>query len=185
MLPVRRLFIAALLSLAAAPLSAPAQETPAPERPRIVFVDKDRVLRESAVAERLTRLERAARASLQSEFAEFSKEIDAEEAELAALREQIAKDEFDDRVRAFNDKVQQARRTIQQRSEATQKQFQQARQQVAEALPPVLIDLMTREGAEMIVDVRMVLAARRDADRTAEAIRLFDAATADLFPAEE
>ncbi|MEL7462591.1 MAG: OmpH family outer membrane protein [Pseudomonadota bacterium] len=168
------------IGLSGAALNADAQST-APEPPRIVVIDNERVLRESDVARRLSALEGAARAGLQSELSALTMEIEREEAELTTLRDQLPKEEFDERVRAFNETVQGARRTFQQRNEAIQRRFARARQDAAEILPRVLGEMLSDAGADIAVDSRSVLAARPGADMSAEAIERFNAATADLF----
>lgn len=170
-------FLLAALAVAAAPPPAEAQPI------GVIVVDKERVLRESAVAQRLAAQEKAARAALQAEYAELSRGMEAEEAEIAALREQVDKEVFDARVRAFNDTVQQSQRTIQRKNEEIQRQFVNARRQISEALAPVLFQLMEAKGAALIIDRRSVLAARAGAEMTDEVIAEFNAATAEMFPA--
>ena len=175
-----------ILCAALACLSAPqavAQSTEQPKQPSlgVVVVDKERILRESAVARRLAAQERAARAALQEEWAGLRGEIETEEAEIASLRESLPKEDFDARVRAFNDKVHQTQRTMQQKNEEIQRQFVNARRKLSEALAPVLFQIMEVENAALVVDKRSVLAARSGADMTAAAIGRFDEATAGMF----
>ena len=133
---------------------------------------------------RLAQRERAARRELQEELNSLRAAMEAEEAEIAAMRERAGKAEFDARVAEFNDKVQETRRSVQRRNEDLQRRFVQSRQRVAEALPHVLAALMEEKGAAMVVDSRSVLVARPGADMTAEALAAFNEATADLFPDE-
>lgn len=147
-----------------------------------IVVDKDRVLRESEVAGRLLQQERAARSALQKELEALNAGIEAEEAELTELRPRLAKEEFDARVRAFNDKVQAARRTFQEKNEAIQREFVAARRRVSEALNPVLRRILEQTGGAIVIDSRGVLMASSAVDKTNEAIRLFDEATQSLFP---
>lgn len=175
------------MAFAAALVGAPqgasqAQTTQATDSsPLVIVVDKERVLRESAVAKRLAEMESKSRADLQSKLNALSEEIEREERELTELREDTAKEVFDERVRAFNDKVQQARRTFQRESEAIQREFARARQQASDALTPVLQQMLAEKGAELVIDRRSVLAARPGADLSSEAIERFDAATETLF----
>lgn len=160
---------------------AAAQETPAPPL-GVIIVDQDRILRESDIARRLAAREQEARRILQDESNALRAALEAEEAEIAALRGIAPKAEFDERVRAFNDKAQEARRSVQRRMEDIQRRSGQTRQRMAEILPPVLAEIMAEESAAMVIDRRFVLVAREGADRTAEALERFNAAAAGMFP---
>lgn len=161
--------------------AAAAQETSAPPL-GVIIVDQDRILRESEVAKRLAARDQAARSLLQEESNALRAALEAEEEEIAALRGNAPKAEFDARVRDFNDKAQEARRSVQRRMEDIQRRSGQTRQRMAEALPPVLAEIMEEEGAAMVIDRRFVLVALEGADRTAEALDRFNAATVDMFP---
>ena len=173
--------LAALIFVASSALAATAQV----QGPTILLIDKDRVLRESDVAERLAAIESKARAALQAELNELRSAMEAEENEIADLRQRADKTEFDERVRDFNDRVQETRRSVQQKNEALQRQFVEARRSVAEALGPVMAAILQSSGAQLIVDSRSILAARPDADVTEEALRRFNEATAALYPLPE
>lgn len=161
--------------------AAAAQETAAPPL-GVVVVDQDRILRESEVARRLAARDQEARRILQDESNALRAALEAEEAEIAALRGNASREVFDARVRAFNDKAQEARRSVQRRMEDIQRRFGQTRQRMAEALPPVLAEIMEEEGAAMVIDSRFVLVAREGADRTTKALERFNAATKGMFP---
>ena len=171
--------LAAALSLWLTP--AGAQEASQPPL-GFIIVDQDRILRESDVAKRLAARDQAARSLLQEESNALRAALEAEEEEIAALRGNAPKEEFDARVRAFNDKAQDARRSVQRRMEDIQRLSGQTRQRMAEALPPILAEIMEEEGAAMVIDRRFVLVAREGADRTEKALDRFNAATADMFP---
>lgn len=163
--------------LIAAPLAAMAQGA---ERPAgygdipILIVDRERALRDSAPAEDLAIQERNARGALQAELDRLRRDLEGEEAEIAAMREIAPKDAFEARVRAFDVRVREARRESQAEGEALQARFIAARRDLAAALEPILQQMLEETGATLIVDARTVLAARPGADVTEEVMNRFN-----------
>lgn len=169
-----------LAGLAAWPASA---QQAAPAAPGgILIVDRERALSESAPAASLGAQEREARLALRTELDELRAALEAEEAEIAAMREIAPKEVFEARVRAFDQRVREARRVSQEKGEALQARFLAARRELTEALDPVLQDLLAETGAALIVDARTVLAAPPGADVTDEVIRRFDARASVVLP---
>ena len=162
--------------LAAAFLFALACAAVAQEPPPILIVDRERVLRDSVPARSLAESEREARVALGEELEALRRALEAEEAEIAALRDEGDKAAFEARVRAFDIRVREARRDSQAKGEALQARFIGARRDLAAALEPVLQSVLEESGATLILDARTVLAARPGADVTEEVIRRFDAA---------
>ncbi|WP_340109169.1 OmpH family outer membrane protein [Pikeienuella sp. HZG-20] len=146
----------------------------ADEAPRILSVDRERALSESAAAERLGVEEREARIALRGELDKLRADLEAEEAEIAALRETAPKEVFEARVRAFDARVREARETSQQKGEALQARFVSARRALSAALEPILRELLAETGADLILDARTVLAAAESVDVTDEVLRRFD-----------
>lgn len=144
----------------------------------VLLVDRERVLRESAPARTLAEDERRAQLSHMDELERLRASLEAEEAEIAALREAGDPAAFDARVAAFNTEVRDARRLSQQKGEALRARFAEARRRLAAALQPVLEQMLLETGALLVVDARNVLAARQGADVTDEVIRRLDAAAA-------
>lgn len=176
-------FLWVALVVIASPVGVWAQEAaPAPvvaggAAPRILIVDRERALRESAAAEQLGAQESAARIALRQELDKLRASLESEEAEIAAMREIAPKDVFEARVRAFDLLVRDARRESQRKGEALQARFLAARQDLAAALRPVLDELLVETGAELILEARDVLAAPPGSDMTEEVIRRFDERT--------
>ncbi|MEM7523692.1 MAG: OmpH family outer membrane protein [Pseudomonadota bacterium] len=152
---------------------------------QILIIDRERVLRESEAALRLAAWERAERLALGAELDALSNELEAEEAEIAALREGSEKDVFEARAEAFHERARLARRESQRKIQALQKRFVSAREDLAAALGPLLLELLVESGAALIVDARHVLVARPGADVTAEMIRRLNAAAGSLPPLPE
>lgn len=162
-------------------ISEPSSEAPAAaspderETPAILIIDRDRVLSESAPAKTLAARELRAQRRRWEALEALRADLETEEAEIAALRETAPSSVFEQRVRVFDERVREARRSSQAKGEALQRSFAEARRGLAEALQPVLLDILKETGAAMIVDAGDVLAARAGADLTEEAIRRFNA----------
>ncbi|MEM8753098.1 MAG: OmpH family outer membrane protein [Pseudomonadota bacterium] len=165
-------FVAALLILLVGSTTVVwAQSAPL----RILIVDRERALTESEPAQRIAARERAERLSLRAFNDELQVELETEEAEIAALRETSTKEEFEERVRAFNVKVRDARQTSQRNIQAFQRRFEEARSALAERLTPLLIAMLEETGADLILDARDVLVARPGADVTDRLIERLNA----------
>ncbi|MEX2520613.1 MAG: OmpH family outer membrane protein [Paracoccaceae bacterium] len=174
---MRKLFGWCAAMMFVAPLAAMGQEAQRPagygEIP-ILIVDRERALRDSAPAEDLAIQEREARSALQAELDRLRRDLEAEEAEIAAMREIAPKEAFEARVRAFDARVRDARRESQAKGEAVQARFLAARRELAAALEPVLQQMLEETGATLIVDARTVLAARPGADVTEKVMKRFN-----------
>lgn len=151
----------------------------------ILLIDRQKVLSESGPAQQLRLTEQSRRVALRAQLDVIQRELEAEEAEISALRGQISPEAFAERVKGFDTHVREARRRSQLLGEELQSEFEKARRDLAAALGPVLLDLLAKHDADVIVDVRSVLAARPGLDVTAEAIVALNAATARLFIAPE
>lgn len=146
------------------------------EGQKILVVDRQRVLAESEPARRLRELEIERRSALRAALDQVQAELEAEEAEIAALRGQLGRVAFQERVNAFDQKVRQARAAAQQRGEEIQTEFAVARRHLSNALAPVLQQISEQQQADLIIDVASVLIARAGVDVTAQAIELMNKA---------
>ena len=163
----RRLCAAALAMLLAA---APAAAT-------VIVVDIERVMRETAAAGEIARIERASRRALRERLDELKAALEAEEAELSRLRDEgMPREAFGARVAAFDRRVRRTRASAQQALDAFAARFREARAALRARLDPVLDALMTARGAEVALDVGAAIRATPAADVTDEAIRRLDAA---------
>ena len=148
----------------------------------IIVVDRDLVLRESVPARRLAEQEQAERIALGRELDQLRNDLEAEEAQIAIIRESGAKEEFEARVRLFDQRVREARQTSQQKGEALQNRFAAERRSLAAELDPVLFEVMNEYGAVLVLDSRNVIAARAGANVTDKVIARFDALADRIFP---
>ena len=112
----------------------------------------------------------ARRVELRASFDGMRQELEAEEAEIAAFRQDASPSEFEERVRAFDQRVRAARRSSQQASEALQAEFARARRRLAAAVNPILIALLEERRAEVVLDAKTVLLASDQLDVTADVI---------------
>lgn len=138
---------------------------------QILIVDRDRALSESEPARRIAESEQAERLALRSLNQQLQIELETEEAEIAAMREASSKEQFEERVRAFNIRVRNARQTSQTNIEAFRRRFEDARRGLSDMLPPILQQILQERGASLILDAATVLAAKPGADVTEEVIR--------------
>lgn len=157
------------------PPAARAQTGETDRAPMILVVNRARVLAESAAARALAAMERDLGAKLQAEVDAVQDELAAEEEELARLRSTLAKGAFDARADAFRERVQRERRQAQAQAAAIDRVFREARRELVARLQPILDEVRARRGADIVVNAESVLAARPEADVTAEVLVVFDA----------
>lgn len=170
----RALWLVAALFVAL-PEIASAQVVPAPSAP-VIVVDMARVLRDAEVARALRVIEIEARRALRVTLDEVKVSLEAEEAELVKLRATLPKDQFDVRVRAFDQRVRRERQEAQDKGAALQARFTAARTALEGAIQPVLAGLMRERGAVVALDRKAVLLVTEPQDATAELIVRLDAA---------
>lgn len=175
----RRAFFLAVALAFACHLAAPAVAA----ADSILLIDRQRVLSDSDPARRLRAAEQQRRVTLRQELDVIQDALEAEEAEISALRGQVDAAAFEARVQAFDVHVREARSRSQASGEALQAEFERARQQLVTASGPVLGAMLASHGADVVLDVRSVLIARPGLDVTEEAIGRLNAATTDLFAA--
>lgn len=152
----------ALTLVSGAPITARAQGASQP----VVVVDVAQVLRESAAAQALRELEFAERRALRSALDAVKESLELEEAELAELKGELPADQFEIRVRAFDDRVRQARRAAQEQAESLRGRYQAAGEALRSAVDPLLSALMSEIGATVAIGRGAALMAAPDADVT-------------------
>ncbi len=168
------LVCAAFAALIGVPSLAQEQPAALPEATQgVLIVNRDLVLAESEPARQLRELERQRRIALQASFEEINRSLEAEEAEIAEVRGRLSADEFEARVREFDLRVREARRSSQEANETLQAEFVAARRNLAQALNPILQDILISRGAIVMLNAQTVLMARGDIDVTREAIERF------------
>lgn len=165
------------LAFAAALLSSPvvAQQAPAnpPAHQAVLIVDHEKALNESAPGQALRALLQERRAAQLRATAERDKAMEAEETEIARIRDRLSRDEFEQRLRDFDQKVRQARRDNQEAIQAMQAENDAARRKLVQAMHLILRDILQERGATVLLNAQTVVMARGDIDVTAEAIERF------------
>lgn len=140
----------------------------------IAYVSRERIIRESEVAQKLGAAEAAITRNLQASVDAVREALDAEEADLARLRAELPPEDFELRATAFDKRIRVVRQRTQERANAVQRSFQEARAAIVAALPPVLEKLRIEAGVEVILNADQILAADDRVDLTARAIEMFN-----------
>ncbi len=169
-------FVLALL--VAAPGSAQQVATPAqPPNQAVLIVDHDRALNESAPGKALRAALQERRAAQLQSSATLDKAMEAEETEIARIRDRLSREEFEVRLQEFDQKVRQARRDNQIAIQTMQAEFDAARRKLVQALNLILRDILQERGATVLLNAQTVIMARGEVDVTNEAIERFFADT--------
>ncbi len=141
----------------------------------VLVVSRERVLRETRAGRALRQAERELTAAFQARVDAVKREIDAEEAELAQIRGQLTRAEFEARAQRFDAKVRITRRRSQRRAAELQRAVRLARERLTAELGPILIELLRAEGASIVLDADQILVAAPGVNKTDRVIALFDA----------
>lgn len=169
----------ALAALTAATLAIGAAAQPVavgePLAARVLVVDLERALRESRSASSLREEEVRQRRALRARLDAIQAELEAEEAEMVILRETLAKDAFDARVRDFDQRVRAARRGAQEEAAALQARFAAAQSDLQAATGPLIEAIMLERGAVLVIDRRTALGVAPGLDATDALIARLDA----------
>ena len=168
---MKKLLILALLALASTPaLAAP------PPQPKVVVLDRVGLLQFSKVGRSIAQQLQAMNAQTKSSFDAQQKSLLAES---QVLRQQVAIMAADQRQKkedAFNAKVRAIEDTAQRRAAQIQQAGQVAQAAVAQALGPIVVDLVKERGANMVLDKQAVVFSNSNAfDITTDAISRLDA----------
>ncbi len=167
-----QLTAALLLVTCAVPL-AQAQTQPTIADHSVLVVDRERVLRDSAPGRALAAAIQEQRLALQSASAEVEKAMEAEETEIDQIRDRLTPQQFEERLRDFDQRVRQVRRDSQQASQALHSRVNDARREMEQALNLVLRDILEERGASVLLNAQTVIMAREEIDITGEAIDRF------------
>ena len=96
--------------------------------------------------------------------------MEAEEIEIARIRDSLSREEFEKRLQEFDQKVRQARRENQEAIQAMQAENDGARRKLVQALHLILRDILQERGATVLLNAQTVVMARGDVDVTNEVI---------------
>ncbi len=173
-LPRARASRLAALGLALA-LALPAAAQ-APAAGGVIVVDMARVMREAKAAQALRTIEIDERRALRERLDALKLELEAEEAAMVELRKTLPKEDFDLRVRDFDQRVRAARRGAQESSAALQARFTEALRALEAAAGPVIAAVMADRGAAVALDRRSVLRVAGQIEATDDVIARLDAA---------
>ena len=140
----------------------------------VVYVSRERLLREVQAAQVLAKAEQEFTAELQQQVDTFREALSKEEAEIAKLRAELTPEDLNLRVADFDRRMRMGRRLSQERAAELQAGFQQSRARIVAALPRILEMLRTEAGARIVLNTEQILAADPALDMTRRAIELYD-----------
>ncbi len=155
-----------------------AQETARPPASPILVLDQERMLNDTAVADRIAAEVDRRASALAAENRTIEAELSAEELALTERRKTLPVDEFRALADAFDAKVQRIRSEQDAKERALQQMREQERQGFLRRVTPILADIVRERGALVMLDRRTVLLSADSIDITDEAIARIDAALA-------
>ena len=173
----KALAVLAAMLLAAVPVSAVAQTTPATPTVQpspVLTLDQDRLFQASAYGQRVAHDIDAAAAALTMENREIEAQLATEEKDLTTRRAAMTAAEFRPLADAFDAKVVAIRAAQEEKLVALNGRRDLERQAFYRAAAPVLGDLVRDAGAVAILDARAVFLSADRIDVTDEAIALVD-----------
>lgn len=141
----------------------------------VAVVDQERMFRESAFGARLLSEIDARGDELAAENREIETALTSEERALTEVRAELDPAEFRDRARIFDEKVRRLRAEQDAKARALANLQEEARETFVRRVSPVLSELLSEIGADVLLDRRMVLTAGAGVDITDRAISRIDA----------
>lgn len=163
------------MMLAAAIGSAPlAAQTVGVVQSEILVLDTERLFNETKLGQRLTREYQAEREKLAARNRKLEAELEAEEKDLTARRDETSPQEFRDLADAFDEKVRKLRRDSDRAVRDLERKRERGPLVFMRTVEPVLIDLMRDAGGTVVLDKRGVLLHADVIDITDAAIARID-----------
>jgi len=184
---MRRAFIPFVMMLAGVTPGL-AQQTPAAEPHSsaagtaqgvispVLTIDSERLFRESAFGERVTRKIEAQSEQLAAENREIEAALEAEERDLTEKRAQMEPAKFRVLADAFDEKVQRTRAEQAAKNRTLNEVLDLERDRFLSAAAPVLEQLMRNSDAAVILERRRVFVSSSAIEVTDQAISLLDEA---------
>jgi outer membrane protein len=168
---MKKLLTLALLALASAPaIAAP------PPAPKVVVLDRVAILQVSKAGRDIARQLQALNVQTKANFEAQQKALAAEGQQLRQQVAIMAADQRQKREDAFNAKVRSLDESAQRRAAQIQQASQVSSQAVAQALGPILEEIVKERGANMVLDKQAVIYSSSNAfDITPDAIARLDA----------
>ncbi|WP_238547745.1 OmpH family outer membrane protein [Meridianimarinicoccus roseus] len=145
----------------------------------VVTLDQEALFLQSAFGRRVTRELERDRDALAAENRRIESELIAEERALIDQRAALPASDFAPLADAFDRKVQQIREEQDRKGRALQIQLDRHRQRFLAEIGPVLTDLLSERGAQVLLDRAAVLISVEGIDITGAAIAAIDARLGD------
>jgi len=142
--------------LAVTALSAPAAFAQTPTA-NILVVDMVRVQEQSLAAKSVQAQVREFETKLQDQAKKAEEKLKAQETGLKQQQTLLAPEQFDAKRREFENKVGEEQRKLQQTQQDLQVALRNAQGTLLKTLEPILKEIMTERGANIMIDRRMVL----------------------------
>ncbi len=136
----------------------------------ILVVDTVRIQEQSSAAKSMQTQIRDFEKKLQAQAKSAEEKLKAEEVGLKQQQTLLAPEQFDIKRREFETKVGDEQRKLQEAQQNMQDAVRAAQTKLLKALEPILKELMTERGANLMVDRRMVLTSSESLDVTASVI---------------
>ncbi len=136
----------------------------------ILVVDTVRIQEQAAAAKSMQTQIRDFETKLQAQAKSAEEKLKAEEVALKQQQTLLAPEQFDVKRREFETRVGDEQRKLQQAQQDMQVAVRTAQGTLLKALEPILKELMTERGANLMVDRRMVLTSSDSLDVTAAVI---------------
>jgi outer membrane protein len=157
--------------------AAPAGPAGPATAPRIVFFDRDTAIQASRAGRSMIEQARQLRANAQRELQAEVQKIESDWRDLQRQQAVLAANVRAARQRDIQNRQAALQRKAQLRTEQIQAGFRKALEQFSEVMQPILKDIMTERGAQVMLDRSVVLMApsMRDFDITPAAVQRVDA----------
>jgi outer membrane protein len=172
---LRTYFFALLLAWPAAffTLSAAEAQQALPTA-KIVFVDFTRISEDSLVGKDVKAQLDQYGLRLKSRQEELQKQLDDEGKTLEAKEKVLSPDIFQTQVQAFQQKARQAELELQQKKQLLDRASQQAELEISRNLRPIIKDLMTARGANLVMAKSWIYMDTGGFDITGDVIQRLD-----------
>lgn len=140
----------------------------------IAVLDSQMVMRDSAAAKDIRRQIESYRKAYQADIAGEEQALRQEEQDLKSQRAILAPEAFEERRLAFERRVIDVQRRVQDRMRQLDRSFERAMKDVRDALIPIVADLTTKMGVNVVVDKSQIMFATKTLDITPQVIQQLD-----------
>ncbi len=148
----------------------------------IVVVDLNRLVNETEMGAMLFAEIEDRGLELQAENDRIFAELRSEEQSLAALRPSMSVEDFQVAANGFDARVQQIRTQQDEKQRAYEQMRATGSERIVQSALPILNEIMTRRGADVVLQTGVVIVARPQVDITDEAIVMLDLMAAQRTP---